>query len=142
MADRKGGAMKRVYLCGAINGKTDAECKEWRSRARHLLGGSFVVLDPMARDYRGVEDENVAAIVDGDIADVESADYLLVNANAPSWGTAMEVRHAKTIGKGVVAFMESSRVSPWLRYHCDAIYDSVDRACMAVLNFDVLVSRE
>lgn len=134
--------MRSVYLCGPINGKSDAECNDWRSKARHLLGGSFVVVDPMARDFRGKEDMNVEQIVLGDIADIDAADFLLVRADSPSWGTAMEVRHAFVTGKKIVAFTEADRISPWLRYHTHAIYESLPRACMAVLNFDVLVGNK
>ena len=134
--------MRRVYLCGPINGKTDDECNGWRASAKHLLGGSFVVVDPMARDFRGTEDINVDAIVNGDIADIDSVEFLLVRADAPSWGTAMEVRHAFVTGKKIIAFTDSDRLSPWLRFHTHAIYDSLQRACMAVLNFDVLVGNK
>ena len=134
--------MRSVYLCGPINGKSDAECNDWRSKARHLLGGSFVVVDPMARDFRGKEDMNVEQIVLGDIADIDAADFLLVRADSPSWGTAMEVRHAFVTGKKIVAFTEAERISPWLRYHTHAIYESLQRACMAVLNFNVLVGNK
>jgi nucleoside 2-deoxyribosyltransferase len=134
--------MQSVYLCGAINGKTDEECNGWRASAKHMLGGSFVVVDPMARDFRGKEDMNVEEIVKGDIADIDAADFILVRADLPSWGTAMEVRHAFVTGKKIVAFTESDRISPWLRYHTHAIYESLQRACMAVLNFDVLVGNK
>jgi len=141
MADSKGVTMNRVYLAGAINGKTDEECNAWRNRVTHLLSGSMVVVSPMARDYRGKEDENVAEIVAGDIKDIESCDYVLANAESPSWGTAMELWHAHKAGKKIVTFMSGDRVSPWLRFVCSAIYDSPEMACMAILNFDVLVCR-
>lgn len=134
--------MKRVYLAGPINGKTDEECNGWRDKATHLLAGSMVVVSPMARDYRGKEDENVADIVAGDIKDIDSCDFVLANVGSPSWGTAMELWHAHTAGKKIVAFMPGDRVSPWLRFVCAAIYDSPERACMAILNFGVLVGRK
>lgn len=134
--------MKTVYLCGAINGKTDAECNDWRARAKQLLGESFRTLDPMRRDYRGREDECYAEIVSGDLDDLDASDFILVNAAAPSWGTAMEVFYAYTEGKKVVAFTAAPRVSPWLRQCCHFIGDSLERACMAVMNYDVMVGDE
>ena len=128
-----------VYLAGAINGKSDEECNGWRSAAKRLLGSSFSVRDPMARDYRGREDESVREIVEGDLADIRECRYVLVNASAPSWGTAMEVFYAWSIGKRVVAFTPSDRISPWLRWHTHSIYESVERACVAILNFDAMV---
>jgi hypothetical protein len=100
-----------VYLCGGINGLNDAACKDWRQIARDTLipgpGRSrFSVLDPMARDYRGREDECVAEIIDGDKRDIFESDLLLVNASRPSWGTAMEIMFAWSLRKPIVAFME------------------------------------
>jgi nucleoside 2-deoxyribosyltransferase len=92
----------------------------WRKAASQTLRGE--VLDPMARDYRGKEDQSVDAIVNGDLADIEACDVVLVNATRPSWGTAMEMVYAHQKGKLVVAFTEGSRVSPWLRYHCKHIF--------------------
>jgi hypothetical protein len=54
----------------------------------------------------------------------------------------MEVFHAWRTGKRVVAFTASDRIRPWLRYHTHAIYETSERACMAILNFDVLVARK
>jgi len=132
--------VKTVYLCGAINGKTDSECNDWRAEAKRLLcGAGYSTLDPMRRDFRGREDDCYAEIVLGDLDDIDAADLLLVNAGAPSWGTAMEVFHAYTIGKKVVVFTDATRVSPWLRQCSHFICDSLERACVAVMNYDVMV---
>lgn len=100
-----------VYLCGGINGLEDGACKDWRSVARETLipgpGRSrFRVLDPMERDYRGKEEGNDKAIVEGDLADVFASTILLINATRPSWGTGMETDRAWTYRKRLVAFME------------------------------------
>jgi nucleoside 2-deoxyribosyltransferase len=114
-----GGNVRTVYLCGGINGLSDAECKDWRAEATAALAPTFRVLDPMRRDYRGREVENVAAIVRGDLADIAAADVVLVNAARPSWGTAMELVYARLIGLGeIVAFNVPANPSPWLEYHC------------------------
>lgn len=132
--------MKTVYLCGAINGKTDSECNDWRAAATRLLGDvGFSLLDPMRRDYRGREDECVDEIVSGDLEDISRSDFVLVNACAPSWGTAMETYHAYTVGKKVVAFTGGARVSPWLKRHSHFVCDSLERACVVVMNFDNMV---
>jgi hypothetical protein len=100
-----------VYLCGGINGLSDAACKDWRQVARNALNrgpgrARFHTLDPMARDYRGREDECVDEIVDGDKEDVLASDVILVNASKPSWGTAMEIMFAWSLHKRIVAFVE------------------------------------
>jgi hypothetical protein len=82
----------KVYLCGGINGLSDDRCRTWREYAKERL--ECETIDPMRRDYRGIEDQNVAAIIDGDKADIDASDVLLVNATQPSWGTAMEVLYA------------------------------------------------
>jgi nucleoside 2-deoxyribosyltransferase len=118
--------VKPVYLCGGINGLSDSACKDWREYAKtRLLATS---LDPMRRDYRGKEDESVNEIVKGDLDDIEESGVILVNATAPSWGTAMEIVYAFGLAKPVVAFAGDVRISPWLRYHSTKITRDVDKA--------------
>ena len=123
---------KKVYLAGPINGRSDDECKVWRATAAETLRVfGHEVIDPMARDYRGTEESNCDRIVDGDKKDIRSCDVLLVNANSASWGTAMEVAYASSLGKTVVAFATSTnspQISPWLRYHATEIYESLSHA--------------
>lgn len=125
---------KTVYLCGGINGLSDADCRDWREFAKaHLQTG---ILDPMRRDYRGVEDQHWDDIVRGDLEDIDASDVVLVNATRPSWGTAMEVFYAHSKDKMVVAWVGhdgvSRGVSPWLRYHSDAILLSLEDAIEAI----------
>ena len=120
----------KVYLAGPVNGKTDDECFGWRDEATRLLAElGHEVLSPMARDYRGQEAANVEPIVHGDLDDINAADAVLVWAETPSWGTAMEVRYAcAEAGKTVVAVVpEGARVSPWLMYHA-AIFHTLEDA--------------
>lgn len=119
-----------TYLCGGINGLSDAACKDWRAIATELLGGR--VLDPMRRDYRGIEDQTVTDIVSGDLDDIRACEFLLVNATKPSWGTAMEIVYARQFGKHVIAYVEGARISPWLRYHCAEIVETVEDACAMI----------
>ena len=113
----------KVYLCGPINGCTDAECKDWRAEIKAHFSAA---IDPMKRDYRGKEAESYREIVDLDKRDVREADVILVNYVKPSVGTAMEVFYAWSIGKPVVLLCEVSAVlSPWLRYHSTSIVHSV-----------------
>lgn len=116
--------MKTLYLCGAINGCTDAEAMDWREATKKELAGVYNLLDPMRRDYRGREDQCVEEIVAGDLEDIAASDILLVAAERPSWGTAMECFHAWRTGKKVVVVC-SGRVSPWLRYHATRVCPSL-----------------
>lgn len=116
----------KTYLCGPINGCTDEECRDWREFVKARLPDT---LDPMRRDYRGVEDEKFVEIVEGDIADIEESDILLVNYDRPSVGTSMEILLAHQRDKPVlVVCREDTKISPWLRYHTSKFFNSFDRA--------------
>lgn len=121
---------KATYLCGGINGLTDIECKSWREVSKeHLLTNT---IDPMRRDYRGVEDTSVDEIVLGDLRDISHSDYVLVNATKPSWGTAMEIVYARNRKLPIVAFTGDSRISPWLRYHCNSVCPTLAEAISTI----------
>ena len=116
-----------TYLAGPINGCTDDEANNWRDLAKKRLGDENC-LDPMRRDYRGIEDESVNEIVHGDLTDIENSYVMLANCWQVSWGTAMEIRYAYDIGLRVIAVLPpDTRVSPWLRYHAEIFY-SLDAA--------------
>lgn len=121
--------MKTIYLCGAINGCTDAQCKNWRDHVKRRLAPYYHVLDPMRRDFRGREANSAVEIVHGDYADIDASDILLVAAERPSWGTAMEVHYAFSSGrKFIVSVVGQADVSPWLRYHSHRLQHTMDGA--------------
>ena len=124
--------MRTIYLCGPINGRTDADCTNWREAVKALWPDC---LDPMRRDYRGRELEPGidAQIVAGDEEDIQASALVLVFFDKPSVGTAMEVRMAKKeLGKPVVVIDASGKpLSPWLTYHADRIVSTVDEAIAA-----------
>lgn len=120
-----------AYLCGGINGLSDSDCNDWRISAKDLLVGP--TLDPMRRDYRGIEDQNVTDIVINDIEDIRKSNVILVNATRPTWGTAMEIVYAYRHNRPVFAFVgDSPRVSPWLRYHSHSITKTMEEAAEAI----------
>jgi hypothetical protein len=119
-----------TYLCGGINGLSDADCRDWRESAKSLL--KTETLDPMRRDYRGREAESVRDIVKGDLHDISDSQFVLVNAVRPSWGTAMEIVYAWQANCYVVAWTGDARVSPWLTYHCDELHPSLGAAIEAI----------
>ena len=129
-------ANRRVYLAGPIFGQTDAQCMGWRKDAAEWLRlHGFEPVDPMARDYRGQEDLNAEDIVGWDKDDIESCGTVLANVNEPSWGTAMELMYAVSFGKRVIAFATHSkcdRISPWVRCHTHAVYESLDAALAGI----------
>lgn len=111
---------RTLYLCGPINGCTDAEAINWREHVKSIWPGH--TLDPMRRDYRGRESECVDEIVELDKVDVAQSDALIVNYDRPSVGTAMEILWAFERGKFIVVVARPDAViSPWLRYHSHRI---------------------
>jgi nucleoside 2-deoxyribosyltransferase len=123
--------MKTLYLCGPINGCTDAEASDWRNYVTARYEGRCI--DPMVRDYRGREVEAFREIVELDKIDVIEADIILVNYDKPSVGTSMEVLYAWERGKRVIVVCrEDAVISPWLRYHAHHIVHSFDDAIVIV----------
>lgn len=114
----------KVYLCGPINGCTDAECNDWRSYAKSRLPNT---IDPMKRDYRGKEAESYREIVELDKLDVRVCDIVLAMCPKPSVGTSMEVLYAWQLGRPVVVVATDS-ISPWLRYHATKIVGTIAEA--------------
>jgi hypothetical protein len=51
----------------------------------------FTWLDPMARDYRGREDQCWKEIVEGDKEDIEQCEAVVAKVNPASAGTSMEI---------------------------------------------------
>lgn len=123
--------MKTLYLCGPINGCTDAEANDWRQAVIAAWPGRCI--DPMVRDYRGREAEAFQEIVEMDKADVDACDVLLVNYDRPSVGTSMEVLYAWERGKQVIVVCRpDAPISPWLRYHAHSVVFSFADALEAV----------
>lgn len=136
--------IKTVYLAGGINGLSDADANGWRTRAKELLPREIGVLDPMSRDYRGSEDENVADIVHGDLADIKQCQAMIANCPRPSWGTAMEIHwthHLCNDSSGyrsckiVAVVPDGVPVSPWLRFHADAVVSTLEKAVAKVVEW-------
>lgn len=128
--------MKTIYLCGPINGRTDADCRDWREAVKTAWQGEC--LDPMRRDYRGRELEPgiAAEIVAGDFEDLHAADALLVFFDKPSVGTSMEIFYTKHVLRKPVVIIDASGkpLSPWLAYHADKVVQSVDDALAFLAN--------
>lgn len=134
--------IKTVYLAGGINGLSDSDATDWRTEAKRLLPREIGVLDPMSRDYRGKEDDNVDAIIKGDQADIKLCDAMIAYCPRPSWGTAMEIHWTKVVCKNergyqsclIVAIVPAGvPVSPWLRYHTDAVVETLEAAVEQVV---------
>jgi nucleoside 2-deoxyribosyltransferase len=121
----------KIYLCGPIMDEHEGMARAWREVAKRELGGDFVLLDPMRRDFKDREVDSANEIVEFDLQDVRTADLLLVNYAKASIGTAMEVFYAgHDLGKFVIAFspFPFKECSPWMVRFCTKILPSLEHA--------------
>lgn len=126
---------KKIYLCGPISGRSDAECNNWRQMAAKMwaaYGGTS--LDPMVRDARGKDYEPgiERIIVEADKADIRSCAAVLVYYFMPTVGTSMEILYAYMLGIPVVVVNASmhpeQELSLWIRYHASFIVEDLTTA--------------
>ncbi len=109
----------------------EGEARQWREEAKRILGEKFFLLDPMRRNFKDREVDSANEIVRFDLQDVEDADFILVNYNKASIGTAMEIFHAShNLGKFIVGFspFEFKECSPWMIKYCTKILPSLEDA--------------
>ena len=113
-----------VYLSGPIRDCTDEEAKAWRTRVKE----EFNTIDPMLRDYRGMEHiVDPKVVVWKDHEDILKCDVLLANRWKPSDGTPMEIMFAAINGKKVLVVAPGT-VSPWIRFYADKVFPTLDEA--------------
>ena len=125
----------KIYLSGPIMGCTDAEAKDWRAIAKGLCP---TAIDPMARDYRGIEGDHATEIVQNDKADIRDCDGVLVYwhlLNRPNVGTSMEILYAWSQGKPIAVVNATGEpLSPWITYHCSGrVFKTIEEALRALL---------
>lgn len=123
----------KIYLAGPIFKCDDDECVVWREEAKKLLKG-FEISDPMERDYRGIQAENIKDIVEGDKAAIDSCDALLVNFLKPSAGTSMEILYAWERKIPVYVIYKEDVVTPWVLYHAERIFKTLPDAADHIRN--------
>ena len=115
-----------IYLAGPIFGAHDKDCLDWRRTTLERYPSS---LDPMRRDYRGAEDDNIVDIVEWDKIDIDASDIILANCPIPSAGTSMEIFYAWQKHKVVITVVpHKSEVSPWIKYHSTIVIDIISNA--------------
>ena len=141
--------MIKIYLAGPILGMTTHQAKNWRdyaimrltslSHINNIENGKrkFDCLDPPRRQCTKENPMTNNEIVLLDKKDVEDADIIIVNYNAPSIGTAMEVLYAHQLNKIILAFtnLPEESQSPWMQYHCTRIFKSVDETILYIKKY-------
>ncbi len=124
--------VRLVYLAGAIY-EMDDTCVRWRKAASALLRKKGIMsLKPTDADYRGKETiAGIATqIVERDKRDIMSCDTILAKCDHPSFGTSMEIFFAWTLRKQIIVV--TSSMSPWIRYHADYVFPTLDEALKAM----------
>jgi nucleoside 2-deoxyribosyltransferase len=122
----------KIYLCGPIMDEHEGHAREWREKAKKMLGRNFILLDPMRRNFKDREVDSANEIVEFDLQDIRDADIVLVNYNKNSIGTSMEVFYAShNLKKFVVGFSPFSfkDSSPWMVRFCTKILPDLETAC-------------
>jgi nucleoside 2-deoxyribosyltransferase len=122
----------KIYLCGPIMDEHEGHAREWRDKAKKMLGRNFILLDPMRRNFKDREVDSANEIVEFDLQDIRDADIVLVNYNKNSIGTSMEVFYAShNLKKFVVGFSPFSfkDSSPWMVRFCTKILPDLETAC-------------
>jgi nucleoside 2-deoxyribosyltransferase len=86
----------------------------------------------MRRDFRGRTSGNERAIVEGDLADIDSCDVVLAAFTSPDEGTAMEAWYAHAQGVPVVAYTGGSPAHPWAVYVSASVHATLEGAIAAL----------
>ena len=119
--------MPRVYLAGP------PFADEYRGRASALArAAGWEPVDPMRRDFRGGTEGHEAAIVTGDLEDIDSCDAVLASFTAPDEGTAMEAWYAHSRGIRVVAYTGGTRPHPWTVFVAESVHPTLEDAVAAL----------
>lgn len=120
--------MMRVYLAGPIYGE-DAP-GAWRDYTAEMIkisvGEDVEVINPLDLE---VNLSDPGDVVHKDLEAISACDFLLAPCEKPSWGTAMELRHAAEIGVRTIGIKKDwADVSPWVAYHVDDKVATLDEA--------------
>jgi nucleoside 2-deoxyribosyltransferase len=86
----------------------------------------------MRRDFRGRTTGNEQAIVEGDLADIDSCDAVLADFTRPDEGTAMEGWYAWSRGIPVVAYIGGTPAHPWTVHVAAAVHVTLEDAVGAL----------
>jgi nucleoside 2-deoxyribosyltransferase len=86
-------------------------------------------------DFRDKQDLS-SKIINHDLKYIESSDAVVVIANGPSYGTAIEMFVAKSSGKKIILFAKDPVPTPWPVYFSDHIATSKDQLLKILHNLE------
>jgi nucleoside 2-deoxyribosyltransferase len=108
----------KIMVCGSIGHGGIDDIRYFHSL---LKKEGFDIIDHISaermdysdtRDFRDKKDFS-AKIVNHDLEYVKESDVLVILANRPSFGTAIEMFGAKNFGKPVILFAKEPVPTPW-----------------------------
>jgi nucleoside 2-deoxyribosyltransferase len=119
-------------VCGSIGYGGINEIKNMYS---FLTNHGFSIVDHIVHkgmDYSHITDFRdkqalSSEIVKHDLKYIESSDIVIVIANGPSYGTAVEMFVAKSLGKKIILFAKDPVPTPWPVHFSDHIATSEDQ---------------
>ena len=122
--------------CGGIN--------EIKNTYAFLLNHGFSIVDHIVHkgmDYSHITDFRdkqalSSKIVQHDLKYIESSDIVIVIANDPSYGTAIEMFVAKSLGKKIILFAKDPVPTPWPIHFSDHIVTSEDQLVLTLRNLE------
>ncbi len=108
----------KVLVCGSIGYGGINEIRRVYSVLRKAGFETLDHLDAKGMDYSGIRDfrdkrKLSKRLVESDLRYVKKADVVVVAANAPSYGTGIEMFVAKNRGKKVVLLAKKPMPTPW-----------------------------
>jgi nucleoside 2-deoxyribosyltransferase len=109
-----------------------------------LESKGFSIVDHMVHkgmDYSHISDfrdklDLSQKIVNHDLEYIESSDTVVVIANGPSYGTAIEMFIAKNSGKKVILFAKDPVPTPWPVYFSDYVATSDNQLIKILHNLE------
>ena len=128
-------------VCGSIG---YGGINEIKNMYTSLLNHGFSIVDHIVHkgmdyshitDFRDKQDLS-SKIVQHDLKYIESSDLVIVIANGPSYGTAIEMFVAKSLGKKIILFAKEPVPTPWPVHFSDHIATSGDQLVIIICNLE------
>ncbi len=128
-------------VCGSIG---YGGINEIKNMYTFLVNHGFSIVDHIVHkgmDYSHISDfrdkqDLSSKIVQHDLNYIEDSNVVVVIANGPSYGTAIEMFAAKSLGKKIILFAKNPVPTPWPIHFSDHIATSEDQLLLILHNIE------
>lgn len=127
--------MRKIYLAGPMLDCNDGEMKYWRGKVTEALKEHYTFIDPVELEVNHKEKRDWKALVEGDLKCIQECDIVLAYCWKGSPGTSQEILYSKLIYKKQTLVVNMIN-SPWLHYHADRAFETLDEAIAYLLGQD------